>query len=505
MIISIVTIQYVNYKKNIEVISGVPSEKWSKDKSISTGFVKSNPSIITFKEEMYVVHTTENGISLVKTNMSGDVIDTKSYDFGKFMADVTFTTDKENLYMSWISIKNGVRNLNIGSIDKDLTIKDISVVEGITESVKLSDEEMLISLGDNIKIIDNKLNVLFESQKGIYESISAAKYKENTYIVYYSENDSGFNTIILKDNRKIKEEKIASIVKGIGLSFDNSVISINDDELILTYEEFVKGAFVRTKSISYYPSNGEVQVGVIEIERQPIRGIIRGDSDGIFFGYVERYSDKRFFQQDVVEFRIKDGNIVDFNYVSNGRKRTFYLANYNEYVAFCEYIGINFYEVKLASSEDLVKESTNFISKEEKKEALNISLQGVAFSFAYIFIIGLTWIFFAFFVVGIISFISYNFSEKMSKITYIGALILIGLFQLYMIKNIMYGRYVGLMPDYLSIGVGLSISLILYLVSGIFSYLIFNCDIEMIPLIPFGSVLLIESFLVLSVFVPYIT
>lgn len=215
--------------------------------------------------------------------------------------------------------------------------------------------------------------------------------------------------------------------------------------------------------------------------------------------------DKRFFEQDIVEFKIKDVNITDYNYVSNSRKRSFYIANYKEYVAFCEYIGINFYEVKVASSEDLIKESTNFVSKEEKKEALNISLQGVTFSFAYIFIIGMTWIFFAFFVIGIISFISYNFSERTSKITYIGALILVGLFQLYMIKNIMYVKYVGMMPDFLSVGVGLAITLFLYLISAIFSYLIFNLDIDVIPLIPFLGILLIETFLVLSVFVPYIT
>ncbi|MCM1991909.1 hypothetical protein [Oceanirhabdus seepicola] len=505
LIISTVTIQYVNYKKNIEVVSEVPSKKWSKDKSISKGFVKSNPSIITFEGEIYIVHTKENGISLVKTNMQGDIIDAKDYDFDKFMADVIFTRGKENLYISWISVKKGVRSFNIGSIDNDLTIKDIRVVEGITECIKLSDEEILISSGDNIKIIDNNLYVLFESEKDIYESISAAKYKEHTYIVYYSENDSAFNVITLEDNKKVKEEKIASIVKSITLNFDNLMLSINDEELILTYEEFVKGSYMRTKSISYYLSNGKSQSGLVEIQRQPVRGIIRGDSDGMFFGYVERYMDKRFFEQDVVEFRIKDGNIVDFNYVSNSRKRTFYIANYKEYVAFCEFMGINSYEVKLASSEDLIRESTNFISREEKKEALNISVQGAAFSLAYIFVIGITWLFFAVFVIGIISFLSYNFNEKMSKITYIGALILVGLCQLYMMKNIMYGKYAGMMPDYLSLGVGLAITLILYLISGIFSYLIFKRDIEMIPLIPFGGVLIAETFLVLSVFVPYIT
>jgi len=505
LVISIVTIQYINYKKNIEVTSGVPSEKWSKDKSVSKGFVKSNPSIITYEEKIYVVHTTEDGISLVKTDMQGDVIDTKSYDLGKFMADVTFTKDKENLYISWISIKNRVRSLNIGSIDNDLTIKDIRVLEGITASTKISDEELLISTSDNFKIIGNGLNVLFESDKDIYESISATKYKENTYIVYYSENDSAFNAITLEDNKKVKKEKILSIVKGIGLSFDNTLISVNDEELVLTYEEFVKGGFSGTKSISYYLSTGKSQDGVVEIEGRSVRGIIKGDADGVFFGYIERFLDKRFFQQDIVEFKIKDGQIVDDNYVSSSRKRSFYIANYKEYVAFCEYLGVNFYEVKLGSSEDLIKEGTNYISKEEKKEALNISLQGVAYSFAYMFIIGITWIFFAFFVIGIISFISYKFDEKMSKITYIGALILVGLFQLYVIKNIMYGRYAGNMPDYLSLGVGLAITFILYLVSGIFSYLIFNQDIEIIPLIPFGSVLLIETFLVLSVFVPYIT
>jgi len=48
------------------------------------------------------------------------------------------------------------------------------------------------------------------------------------------------------------------------------------------------------------------------------------------------------------------------------------------------------------------------------------------------------------------------------------------------------------------------ITLIIYFISGIFSYLIFKCDLESIPLIPFGIVLVTETFLVLSVFVPYI-
>jgi len=44
LVVSLVTIQYINYKRNIEVTSGMPSEKWSKDKSVSKGFIKSNPS-----------------------------------------------------------------------------------------------------------------------------------------------------------------------------------------------------------------------------------------------------------------------------------------------------------------------------------------------------------------------------------------------------------------------------------------------------------------------------
>jgi len=82
LVVSLVTIQYINYKRNIEVTSGMPSEKWSKDKSVSKGFIKSNPSIISFQGGIYVVHTSENGISLVKTNMQGDIIDSKSYDMG---------------------------------------------------------------------------------------------------------------------------------------------------------------------------------------------------------------------------------------------------------------------------------------------------------------------------------------------------------------------------------------------------------------------------------------
>jgi len=206
-IISMVSIQYINYRKNIEVTSAIPSEKWSKDKSVSKGDVKKNPSIITFEDEIYVVHTTENGVKLVKTNMLGDVIDTKNYEFGNFVADVTFTTDKENLYISWISINNEKRSFNIGFVDKELMIDDIKVIEGITESIKISDEELLVSSGENIKVVDSKLNVLFETEKGIFESVSVAKDKEKTYIVYYSESDSAFNTIILEDNKKSWKSK----------------------------------------------------------------------------------------------------------------------------------------------------------------------------------------------------------------------------------------------------------------------------------------------------------
>ncbi|WBW97362.1 hypothetical protein [Oceanirhabdus sp. W0125-5] len=502
---SIVTIQYVNYKKNIEVTSSAPSQKWSKDKSVSEGFVKGNPSIIIFKEQIYIVHTTENGIRIVKTNMLGEVIDSKSYEYGKFMKDGIFTTDKRNLYISWISIKKGVRSFNHAVIDNDLNIKDIRVIEGILENKKLSDEEILISSGDTIKIVDNNLNILFESKKDNYENISAAKYKENTYIAYYNEEERAFNTIILENNKEVKKEKIATINKGIGVSFDNPILSVLGEELILTYEEFVKGEYMRTKGISYYLNTGKSQSKLVEIQGQPVRSIVRGDSQGVFFGYVERVLDKRFFEQDIVEFSIKDCKIVDYNYVSNSRKRAFHVANYKEYVVFSEFTKVNYYDLKLASSEELFKESINFISKEEKKEALNISLHGIAFSFAYMFIIGLTWMFFAFFIIGTISFISYDFSEKTSKVTYIVALLLVGIFQLYMIKNIMYTRYGALMPDPLSIGVGLTVTLIIYSLSAIFSYLIFNFDLETIPLIPFGGVLFIETFVILSVFVPYIT
>jgi len=309
----------------------------------------------------------------------------------------------------------------------------------------------------------------------------------------------------IKDNKKIKEEKIISIFKGVGLSFNNPVLNVNDQELVLIYEEFSKGVFRRTKSISYNLCDGKSQSEVSEIQGQPIKGVITGGTDGTFFGYVKRYMDKRFFVQDVVEFRIKDGNIEDYRFVSNSRKMAYYIANYEEYVVFCEFMGVNSYDVKLSSSKKLIKDSMNYISKEERREAFGISLQGAAFSLAYIFVIGITWIFIAFFVMGIISFISYKFNEKMSRITYIGALIFVGLCQLYMMKNIIYGKYAGMMPEYLSLGVGLAITLIIYLISSVFSYLIFITDIEMIPLIPFKSVLLVETFLVLSVFVPYIT
>ncbi|MCM1988998.1 hypothetical protein [Oceanirhabdus seepicola] len=503
-IISMVTIQYINYRKNIEVTSAIPSEKWSKEKSISKGDVKKNPGIITFEDEIYVVHTTENGIKLVKTNMLGDVIDTKNYEFGNFVADVTFTTDKENLYISWISINNAKRSFNIGFVDKELMINDIKVIEGITESIKVSDEELLVSSGENIKIVDNNLNTLFETEKGIFESVSAAKDKENTYIVYYSDSDSSFKTIILKDNKKIMEKEIVNVYRGFGLIFKNPVININDEELVMTYEEITKGEYRSTKGISYSLNNSKSQIGIVQIQGQPVRGIVRGDSAGTFFGYIERYVDKRFLEQDIVEFRIKDGEIVDYNYVSNSREIGFYSANYKEYVVFCEYIEKNSYEIKLSSSEEVFKESINFISKEEKNEAWSILLEGIVFSFAYIFMMGIIWILFALVIIGVISFISYNLSEKMRKITYIGALVIVGLFQLYMMKNMMYGKYAGLMPDYLSISVGLVITLIIYFISGIFSYLIFKCDLESIPLIPFGIVLVMETFLVLSVFVPYI-
>jgi len=210
-------------------------------------------------------------------------------------------------------------------------------------------------------------------------------------------------------------------------------------------------------------------------------------------------------QKDIVDVIIEVGKTIEKNYVSRSDTLSIYAVPIDDIVFFADFKDKNNYEVYMTSKNQEFKELHNGVRSSEKKKALLDTIEGLMFAAAYLFIIGIKWLFPAFVLISLFSFLDYNFKERGKLKIYMGICVISTILKVLTIRSVFYMRYSNYMPPILSaILVGIIISMIISTITYYVSYLMYKKDVEVMPLFKFAPALLLDSFLTLMVFVPFI-
>lgn len=502
--ILLTVIQGIYYFSNLKIISSPPSEKWARGIKISSGNIRTNMDFIETDKGIYVVHTTEEGIKLILVDKLGEVINSRKIDQSKYMKSLTLIKDKNQMYLAWISLKGGEKYFNIAGIDENLELKDIERVHEGFKINKIDNENYAVISKDGIRVYSGDLVEKATYKSESREYIDTLIQDESIYIL--SMHNNSFYVDTIKDGKKLKDIRIFVDNPSKVYVYENLTFNKKDENFVLTYDYFIKTKkeknYLDTYNITYNMESKTYAKKMLSTSGYKLKYIDKMSNGERYISTAQRVIDNRFKSKDIMEFELNNGKVVNNVYVSHSKDNSFFPKVGNKYAIYGDASGIDNYDVYITSTETEFKDNANGLKKSDYQYAFIGILQGLLMSLVYLFVFGLSWILPALILFGLGGFILSTAKEKIQKMFFGFIVLVTGGIQLYQLYKAAYSHPV--MPESFGVLIGMAVIFIIYLVSAAAAFKLYDNDPEVIPLVPFGGILLLESIIVLNIFVPYI-
>lgn len=514
-----------------------PSDEWSKEIVISHGKISETPKIIGYKGGYIIVHNDENGIKLIEIDKAGNIIIEKWIeDKYKYINDINLLSNGEYIYINWITTTNSIDNIINIKLDEDLNILDKWMINDVKESYQIDESVMVIGYNNGIEFMDFKNNKKFYIDEKLPTKISGTKTREGYIATYMCKDNKSFydNTVTYKsitldkDWEKAKERKICKKnyssrdkILSTATAYDENFGYILVERIYAPpkspaiYGEiyiikFPLDKINTDKALVQYDEPDEKKLKIFPTDqfKYSLVSISSGEEGRFLIGYARKYGNSE-RQFDILDFSIKDGVIIRNSYMEKSKEGSIMPWISGDMAVFCNQTKLEEYDLCLTSQNEEFMRINNEPRRSEVRLALIDTILDILNSLFSLFTTALGWLLPSFVLISIVSLFGYKLSNRMKRLAFAMCCISAALFKLFSIMNLFYGKNMDKLPVVVKpsiIGGFICIMLSgLCLISG---YVKYKNDLDknpdVMPILAFTLVAIIDGFLTQFVFVPYI-
>ncbi|MBZ9684927.1 hypothetical protein G9F72_000945 [Clostridium estertheticum] len=500
------TIIGFQYKVEYDIRSQPPSDKWSKEVAISKGNVTSFPKILKNDKNNIVAFNDGEKLQLVETDDLGKKIVEKTFETKTTLVkEVNLLKVQDFFYLSYNSYENGTNSLKIIKLDKELKELETARIENITETYQIGEDILIVGYKDKIQVLDmTKDSKMDFNIKGA--TLFSGVKTESGYIFTYSNGEEGFSYITVQGGVASSPKLAGVLIKSGAMTFLHTATSSDSKNGYLLIEYSVQGEIVGNRILEFALDGSNKNSSDLYInDNKNIYNVVGTYSkDGArFFATTERIFGIKDSQQSIVDFILKDNKVASYSYVTRLTGLTTYPAISGDTVAYASYNKKDEYGVYLGSQNEEFKKANNVHLPIETKQATTNTLQGFVYSLVYL-IYPIKWLMPTAFLISIMTFFSYSFTDKKKKLYFILISIVSFALKISVILSNSYGDKIYLLPHvlahkWMAILTGIVISTLCYS----FGYNLYNKDLEAMPISKFGIALVLDTMLTMMIFVPF--
>jgi hypothetical protein len=494
------------FKVDYDIRGQAPSDKWSKEVTISKGNVTTFPKLVKSENNNIVAFNNGDKLQIVVTDELGLKIKEKTFETGAVLVkEVNLLKAQEFFYLSYNSYDNGANCLKIIKLDKELKELEQTKIENITNTYQIGEDILIIGYKDKIEVLNMTDNSKLNLNVKAATLFSGVKTKSG-FMFTYCDGEEGFSYITVEGG-VASDPKLAGVLKKSGaMTFIRTASSSDNINGYLLIEYSVQGDFVGTRILTFALDGSAESSSDLYIENNKHIYNVIGDysKDGArFLATTDRILGVKNYQQDIVDFILKDNKVISYSYVSRLHGISTYPAINGDTIAYSSYIKNKEYGIYLASQNEQFKKVNNIPLKVEREQAALNTLQGFVYSLIYI-IYPIKWIIPVTLLICIMTFLSYSFNDKKKKLFFILISIVTFVLKTSGILSNSYGDKMYLLPQVLAHKwVSLLISLIISALCYSFGYKLYKEDLDGMAISYFFIALAIDTVLTMMIFVPF--
>ncbi|MCM1989743.1 hypothetical protein [Oceanirhabdus seepicola] len=487
------------FQQQVEIMRQPPSEKWGKEVNISNGKVTRNMKLIKYGYNYIALHNDDFNYKIIEFDYLGNVIKANEiqsddlngiYDLSLNLKDDfiyinALTKGKDVIYLETLKLNN---NLQLISCETEV-LPNNKCFEHIDENIFITSDQHHIEIHDYKTGETKKVQVPLA-----LDEVMGIKINDEYLIVYHAEDEYFY--YFTYNNGKISEAKpFLKVKKGVSTSYNQPVIASDGNNFYFITDIIKKGGYFNTLFSQVNIQSGNASKYVFSnLIMKNLKGFY--SQDGGRFIYTSP-------SKQVVDMIIKDGKIIEEKNIS--RLSSLNINSYliDDIAIFANFESKDFYNVYVSSIGEEYKIKNNILRKVDIKMAAEKEIKSLFNVITYFFLLGTAWVLPLFAAACIYSLISFRLVKK-NKIKSYLVFSLIGiLFTTFEIFNYYYSRrliHYGILQNPI---IGISVSVIIS--ASIYGYYLYkyNKDTEGLFMERFLPPLLVDTLLILVLFVPF--
>jgi hypothetical protein len=496
-----------HFQINLNKRSQAPSKEWSKEVLISSGNVFGNPSLLKFKDNYIVAHGDGKNIKVIEVDKMGKKLNEKYFSArGVEPRSTSVLTDGKNLYIYWIVSESGTKSVCSIKLDDKFNMIEETNISGINEIVSVGNSMLAVNYGNKIEVTDLTAGKKYSMPANEAEFLNSAKNK-TSYIVSFKDKNGEIKFFTIKDGSPSEVKTVVQLGDVTSIIYVNSALTADDTYAYLLMEYRNKGEFGGTKEIKF-SLTGQDKAAINEFKvdkgRIYISDITSYYEEGAakFLARTTMPYDKKRQYDNIVEYDMtKRGN---FTQVSRTKELSMYPAGAEKTVLFCDFIEKDNINVFIASKNEQFIEAHGGQRYSEIKLAIIDTISGILFSFVYIIPYGALWVVPIIGVISVYSIVEFKITSKKKRIYFALIYFSFFIFKMLGIRFVSFKRFGYYLPEFMSIGLSVFISLLISLLCGIYAYSKYSKGIEHnMGATDLFMPVVYDTILTLMVFVPF--
>lgn len=497
----------LHYFRNYQIRTSVPSSLYSKELKIDSGLIKGYPAFISSEDGYIASYTINNKVILNKIDKIGKKNKTVSINgYSEYVNNINLVHGKNSYFLVFTTYIDGNKKVVEYSFDKNLN--KISEVTGtnINNVIKIDDNSLLYTY-DNKVIYKNFIegSLISLNYKGI--KMAAGTKTGNTYYIMLMDLDGATKEIAI-ENGKAVEKNSYLINRTSSMSFKNIAAAADNKNMYSLIEIDLKGETKGVNLLTIPKNGGNITYKAFTIGNNKLFYnllSVSSGSDAKFIGITNVSLPGGRYAEELVEFSIKDGMGSSINKATRLDKIPYSPSYSGDSMVFFTNEGDDISSLYITSKNERFKEANNAITSQEKSIAATDTISGILTSISFIFVLGITWIFFGVILVGIITFLEFKKENIKTDILLLIGYVMTGLFKTYMIYNTVYVRFAGSVTGFLSNAViGCLASILISFVCSTFLIYMHKKDEDGMAFFIFFIPLIIDTVLTQLLFVPFL-
>lgn len=498
------------YNENYSFRIQPPSEKWAKEVGVGPidGRIRTYPRMLKYDDNSFLI-AYQNGknINIEKFDLKGSKLEEITIEVGDdFIRHLSFVGNAEKSTIYWITSVNGVKTLYNVEFDRNLKVIKRNQESNVNECTQIGDNTLLVTYKDRIEIKDISSNSTVINNIANASLVTGTSTKKGNLITFH-ENGKYFKYFYVDKGILSPTYMILAFTPDAkGGYFDRTVVaSDNKNAYLLIEAKSGEDRYGTVKCLTFSLDGNEHSLEDLRVGgSKAIFGTVSASSgeEARFISSGTRNYERNSSQEDIFEFYIKDGKVVEYNYVSRTNQPSVYPAVLDNNLIFFNYIDLTHYDMFITSSSNEFKELHNPVRSVEKERALKDTGMGIVYSLVFIFLVGVKWMLFGITAVSGFSYLSHGMSVKLRKILYILSYGVLAIIKLSTI-NSFYGR--AEFPPILNSSITATvICVVISLISFAYGYGIYRKDTDVLPLWSYIRAMMIDTLLTQLIFVPFI-